>query len=269
MIHRLLLFSVALILSSQLNILAQDYRLTKLIRNSYLYDSTKQNAEEFRNDTLLYTYIDGQVATLNGEAYVYKKNKVEYKGSDPKNKNLHEIEINKEGQVERRGSHKFKYHKNGKLKSFEGQPILSGTKEDVLYDELDRIRVIGTDLKYDRYLLLAYNDKNQCISIDGKTTIEWEGDKIKTIRGCGYGNGNNYYVVKHDFFYDEHGNIIEEKIYTPTKRDSKESYLAVHYKAEYEQGKGNDDQIIFEMRSPFVNIALGQKSFFSPYYVNY
>lgn len=255
---------------------AQDFRVKKITITEF-HPDRKEKQEVF---TCLIDYTNGMVSAINGSNLEIKKDKIEYKGSSIGyySAGFRKIELNKEGQVEKRGTHKLKFHKNGKIKEIEGTNIFSTNKINVFYDELDRTRLVGDNPTTDKIILLSYNDQNQAIKAEygnynnsnsKPTTAEWENGKLKAIYD--YDNGNGLMgVTRHEFYYDSHGNISEEKIYIKNKyiKDGEE-HLARHYQIEYEPGKGNDDAVFLDLNNPFTEILFGQKSFAFPYYVRY
>lgn len=161
----------------------------------------------------------------------------------------------------------FKY-RNGVLQTFTQNipQIKVKTKLDLLYNENDKLSVAGLDAhQADMNYLLHYDTNGRCINVeagvtgtsDRNMTAEWENNHIVKLSGS-----INYGVVisNHEFIYDQNGNLVEEKVYTYDK-EKKEQVLRYRCLIEYEPGKGDEFDILFNYRDWRINLFFGQITF--------
>jgi YD repeat-containing protein len=165
------------------------------------------------------------------------------------------VEFDKENRPEAATDIKLKYAKNNSLE----RTTYQDSKYDVYYDEFDRLIVLAKseDHAYENILffygetgklekVIQGNDFNQINYVP-----KWTGDRLDLIEEF---NVNNELTGKHEFFYDQQGNLVEEKIYKGEKLDK-------HITVTYESGTGNDKETYLCYNNWFINTFFNQQTF--------
>ena len=255
-------------------IYAQNYRV-KSIQAETMNHST--NTMVSSKTTLVYTNENLTEITVSDEkgnsVYRLSQKKQEYSFVSGQ-KELHNLKFDKNGNIEKvHDKFSLKYNDDNTIKELVISHSYLKTKEeyDLLYDESNNLRVAARNKKdpFSNYLFYS-NSLNQCdsviLGVDGAENIiiKWKDGLLNEISNYFTPQGR---ITSHQFFYDEHGLLVEEKIYmkggesgSTVKAEDKEPVLVRNYKIVYEPGKGDEDKMYFFMRNWKVNMFFNQKT---------
>ncbi|NDV69964.1 hypothetical protein [Dysgonomonas sp. 25] len=257
------------------NMAFSQYRISRIEeqRNDKLYTTSFQYA----GDQLI-SYVEESPETKSTHArrdvynLKYDKNKVTILEN---NKKKSELKFEKDGTLKETEYIKLIY-KKGELKEFEEKDKVNkySYRYKMLNNELGHLSVITgskTSSLYDSYLIYN-NEEGQCIRFLNITSsaftdpththredaiVEWENGRITRISGL-YRNHSSE-IALHEFFYDKHGLLCEEKVYSQRQDGTNE--LERHIKITYEPGMGNADKVYMPCSNWLINVLLGQQTF--------
>lgn len=279
-IKRLLLIGL---LSLTTSLAFSQYRVSRI--EEQWRDRHYTTTFQYTGDQLT-SYVEESPGTTGSSAYKdtynlkYDKTKVIFLKDDKK---AYELKFEKEGAFKESEYIELSY-KKGVLKGFQEKDKANkySHRYKMLDNELGHLSVVvsarSTYLHASR--LIYNNEKGQCIrflNIDQAAftdsaaihsedaTVEWENGRVKRISGR-YRNGRSR-VVLHEFFYNEHDLLCEEKVYV--EGEDGKNKLERHFKITYEPGVGNADKVYMPYCNWTINILLGQQTFCSiinPFY---